>query len=596
MPTLEIAVMLSFMAAALVLFAREILPIEVTAMSMLAALLLVGFVTAEEAITGFSNKAVVTIGAMLVLSQALVKTGLPERLADRIAAASGPRPWLAVGVLLAAAGVLSGFLNNTAVVAMFIPLLSDLCRRFRVSPTSVLMPLSYASIAGGTLTLIGSSTNLLVSAIAEDHGLSPIGMFELTPMGVIFLVAGLAYVLIAAPRLLPARAMLDDLTQQYEMRPYLTELLVQPGSRLAGKTIDESAANRRFDVTVLEVRRGGERIVRGLAHLRLQAGDRLLVRGALEGLLRMRREEGVALLSDVKLSAAELQRQQTFVEALVGPSSPLIGKTLADINFRQRTGAFVLAIRREGKVLHEKVARIPLQFADDLLLVAPKESLGQLHRTNDIIIISEKHFDARTGASTWVTLLVLPAVVLSAAVGVIDILPGALLGTVFLFALRIVTPYEVYRSLDWSVLIMIACFVPVGLGMENTGTAAFLAAGIGDLQTLAPELITPPIVLMIVYLTTSLLTETISNNASAILIAPIAIQVAGDLGIDARPLLMAVCFASSAAFMTPHGYQTNLMVYGPGGYRFLDYVKLGAPMNLFFLIIASLLIPLFWEL
>ena len=588
--------MLALIVVALILFVLELFPIEVTAMLMLAVLLAFGIVSVDEAILGLSNKAVVTVGAMLVLGHALVKTGVLAAAADRLANATGSRAWLAMGLVLVVASVLSGFLSNTAVVAIFIPLLIDLCRRFHLSPSKFMLPLSYVSIAGGTLTVIGTSTNLLVSAIAEENGLEPFGMFEFSSLGIVLMFAGLVYVLVASPYLLPTRSTPEALTRQYEMRHYLTEVQVSATSELVGNTIEESAINREYDITVIAVHRGVDHVTENLRHLRIREEDVLVVRGSADGLTRFTSTKGIAPLSDARLSDAQIfEEGQFLVEAIVGRNSRLIGRTLEEIDFRQRIGAFVLAIRRGGEILHDKIARTRLQFADDLLLVAPEDRLARLRHTEDLIITSRVEFSTTLGGTNWAILVILPTVVILAALGVADILKGAIVGCILLLALRAMRPNEAYRAVDWSVLFLIAAFVPVGTAMQTTGTAAFLAQGILRVQSINPDVFTPLVILSVLYLLTSLLTQTISNNATAILMAPIAIQLAIELGVDARPFLIAVTFAASAGLMTPYGYQTNLMVMGPGGYRFMDFVRFGGPLTIVFWVLASLLIPTIWS-
>jgi len=594
--TYEIAFMLVLIGAALVLFVLEVFPIEVTAMLLLAVLLVTGILTVDEAISGLSNKAVVTVAAMLVLGQALVKTGVLAAAADRIAEATGSRSWLAMSLVLIVSGMLSGFLNNTAIVAIFIPLVIDLCRRFHVSPSKFMLPLSYAAIAGGTLTVIGTSTNLLVSAIAESNGVAPIGMFEMSPLGIVLLVVGLGYVLFAAPRMLPTRSTPEALTRQYEMRPYLTEVQVTETSELIGRTIAQSALSRDYDVTVISVHRGVDHVTENLRHLRILPEDVLVVRGSAENLMRLSNAKGLAPLSQVRLSDTSISEEGQFlVEAIVGRNSSLIGRTLEEIDFRQRVGAFVLAIRREGALLHDKIARIRLQFADDLLLVVPEERMGQLRHSEDLIVTARDQVETRLSGTNWAILFILPLVVVLSALGVVEILKGAILGCIALLCIRAIRPAEAYRALDMSVLLLIAAFVPVGLAMQKTGTAEFIAGSILGLRDLNPELFTPVVILSVLYLLTSLLTQTISNNATAILLSPIALQLAVDMSVDPRPFLIAVAFSASAGLMTPYGYQTNLMVMGPGGYRFTDFVRFGAPLTLLFWVIASLLIPQIWS-
>lgn len=591
----EALLLLVLLVATLASFVFEVLPLEVTAMCLLAALLLTGLVSLDEAVAGLSNPGVVTIGGLFVLSHALTKTGFLEIVADRLSGRFARRPWLGVAALLALVALMSGFLNNTAVIAMTIPLAVDLCRRFRLSPSRVLMPLSFATIFGGTLTLIGTSTNLLVSSLTAQAGLERLGMFEFTPVGVIFLLAGLGYVLLLAPRLLPDRAATEPLTRKYEMAAYLTELRVVAGSKLVGATVRELDLSRRYDVTVLAVLRDKERLEDRLRTLRLAAGDILVVRGAMPGLLRLRNELGAALLTDVKLSDSELTgSDQVVVEALITPTSSLIGRTLRDVDFRSHYRAFVLAVRRLEQTLHERLADTPLRFSDTLLMVTSRDRLEELRRHEDLVVISELDLKLRRDRFWWLPLVLIPAIMALAALGILDILAGVLVSCVLLLALGALTPREAYRAVDWSVVLFIAAFIPVGSAMFRTGLADALAGVALAPGTWVSPSLAPWLALSVLYLATSLITETITNNAAAIVLTPVAIAMGESLGVEARPFVFAVCFAASASFMTPTGYQTNMMVYGPGSYRFLDFTRFGTPLNLFFWIAASFLIPWFW--
>jgi di/tricarboxylate transporter len=592
---LDALLLLVLLLGALALFFLELLPVEVTGAALLVTLLLSGLVSLEEAVAGLSNEGVVTIAGLFVLSHALTKTGFLEIAADRLSSRFGRRPWLGLAVLLVMVALMSGFLNNTAVVAMTMPLAIDLCRRFRVSPSQVLIPLSYAAIFGGTTTLIGTSTNLLVSSVTAAAGQPPLGMFEFTPLGGVFLVAGLAYVLVAAPRSLPERAPVESLTRKYEMASYLTELRVVAGSQLVGSTVRELALSHRYDVIVLAVERAGERHAEDLRGLGLEEDDILVVRGAMPDLLRLRNELGAALLSDVKLTDAELSGdEQVVVEAVISPNSGLIGRTLREVNFRVQYRAFVLAIRRHEQTLHERLADTPLRFSDTLLVVTSRDRLDELRRHEDLVITSELDLRLRRARFWWLPLALVPAIMATAATGTMPLLTGVLVACVLLLVLGVITPRETYRSIDWPVVLFIATFIPVGNAMFSTGLAEALAALVLLPGDWVPAPLAPWLAVSLLYLATSMLTETITNNAAAIVLTPVAISMAGDLGVDARPLIFAVCFAASAAFMTPTGYQTNMMVYGPGSYRFRDFTRFGAPLDLLFWIVASFLIPWFF--
>ena len=593
--TLEVMFMLGLLAAVLVVFALELFPMEVTAFGMLGILLLTGIVDAQDAVVGLSNPAVVTIGMLFILSHALTKTGLLEVAAGRLSRMVGPRKWLGIGIMLITVSISSAFLNNTAVVAMFIPLAVDLSRRLNISPSKVLLPLSYAAIVGGTLTLIGTSTNLIVNAFITEAGMPPLGMFEFTRMGWIYALAGVAYTMIFARRLLPSRAGLDSLTQKYHMGTYLTELRVKENSPLAGKTCKEVGVNQNYDITVLAILRNKQRITENIRNLPLLPGDTMIVRGMVDNIMRLRQEQGVSLLSDIKLSDEVLSaNEQVLAEALITPTSRLINKTLRDLDFRRHFGAFVLAVRRHGSTLREKIAHAPLRASDTLLMLAPKDRLNELRRSDDVIIISEAEYKLHRGRSWWAVMAILPVMLVLVSTGVIDILRGSMLAVVVLLIIRAVDIRDAYRSVDWSVLLLIAAFVPVGYAMVTTGTAGYIASGILAFAHLWPADLVPFVAISLLYLATSLMTNVVSNNATALIVAPVALSLAAALGVDARPFLIAVAFASSAAFMTPMSYQTNMMVYGPGSYRFRDYFRFGVALNMGFWLLGSFLIPRLW--
>jgi di/tricarboxylate transporter len=593
--TLEIAFMLILIVATLVVFALELFPMEVTAFALLAVLLATGIVNADQAISGLSNPAVVTIGLLFIISHALAKTGLLEVAAARLSEMVGPKKWLGVVLLLATVSISSGFLNNTAVVAVFIPLAIDLSRRLHISPSKVLLPLSYAAIVGGTLTLIGTSTNLIVNSFVINAGLPPLGMFEFTRMGWIYVIVGLLYTILFARRMLPSRAGIESLTRKYHMGTYLTELRVQENSGLLGKSCKDVGINQNYDITVLAILRDKHRVVENIRNLPLQTGDTMIVRGMVDNILRLRQEQGVSLLSDIKLGDETLATdEQVLAEGLITQTSRLINKTLRDLDFRRHYGAFVLAVRRHGSTLRKKIAHSALQASDTLLMLAPTDRLNELRRSDDMIIISEAEYKLHRSRSWWAVIVVLPLLLILVSTGVIDILRGALLAVVILLLMRAVDVRESYRSVEWSVLLLIAAFVPVGFAMQTTGTAQFLASGILALAGYWPTDLVPIMSLSLVYLATSLITNLVSNNATALVMAPIAISLASVLGVDARPFLIAVAFASSAAFMTPMSYQTNMMVYGPGSYQFKDYLRFGVVLNMAFWLIGSFMIPRLW--
>lgn len=592
----EIVFMLLLMCAALIAFVRELFPIEVTALGLLTVLVLTGTLEVTEALSGFSSTAVVAIGSLFVLSHALTKTGLLETIADRMGEGARTRSWPMMVLLLVLVSFGSGVLNNTAVVALSIPLVLKLCRRLKLSPSKVLMPLSFASILGGTLTLIGTSTNLLVNSVIVDAEQPPLGMFEFTIMGAILTAAGLLYIVLAARPLLPARVDSGDLTTKYRMGRFLTELTIEEDSRLVGLTLSGEQINDTYGVTVLEVIRGpAETHLEDCGTVSLKSGDLLVVQGELENILRFQREQQLTMLPDVELNDDQLVAGgQTLVEAWVSPGSSMIGRTLKQLDFHYHHGAWVLAISRVKTTLRKRVAEIKLRVADALLILIPRDRISGLERTGDAVVLSEREFSLRRSRRWWLVFVVLPLVIIAAAIGVLDIAAGAMAGAVLLLLFGVMTPQEAYRAIDWSVIFMIAAFVPVGHAFQVTGTADFLARSLLYASSWAPSEYAPHVVLALVYLATMALTQIASNNAAAVVVAPIALSLGPALGVDSRPFVFAVVFAASAAFMTPMGYQTNLMVHAAGQYRFTDYARFGAPLNLLVWLLSTVLIPVIW--
>ncbi len=590
MDILLLVLVLAFMLTSFVL---ELLPVDVTAFVCLALLLLFALVTPEQAIAGFANPAVITVMMMFILSEGLVQSGVVRRLGHRIIRLAGRAHRRAQAAVLAVTGTVSAFINNTAAVAVFLPLSLDLAKHYRLSPSKLLIPLSYASIFGGTCTLIGTSTNILVSALAVAHGGAPFKMFEFFYLGGVLFALGMGFNLWIAPRLLPARASQESLTAKYRMGAYLTELKVAKGSDLIGRTVLEEDVSERSRVNVLEILRQRRKITSDLRHTRVEAGDVLIVRGAMDDILALSEQRGLLLLTDVKLDDAELaDENNVLAEVQLAPGSALAGATLKEIDFRKRFACFVLALARTGEVIRERITSVPLQAFDTLLVFGPRQRVAGLTQGEDFAPLQELPVRLKVAKRWWIGALAIPLVVGLAAFEVMPILKSAILGVALLLATGAVRIQQAYRAIDWTVIFLLATLLPVGTAMETTGLARVLGEGIVRLGEGAG----PWVVLSLVILATSLLTEVITNNSAAVLMVPIAVSIAEGLGVDPKPFLMGIAFAASMSFATPTGYQTNTMVYGPGGYRYSDYLRVGAPLNALFWIVASLLIPVIWPL
>ncbi len=594
---LDIALVCTIIVVAFVLFASERMRVDLVAILMLATLALIGqirpgFLSVEQAISGFSDKATVTIGAMFILSSALTKTGALGWVSQRMAELARGSELKLFVILMAIVGVVSAFINNTAAVAIFLPIAVVLAQDHGVSPSKLLMPLSFASIVGGTCTLIGTSTNILVSSLAAHRGLREFSMFEFTKLGGVFLVVGLLYLTLVGRRLLPDRTA-GSLTRKYKMARYLTGLVVLDDSKLIGKSTSEARLGELYDVTILEIIRGNERIWSGLRDARLQAGDHLLVRGALDGILEMKRVEEVAIRSEVKYADQALTTEETvLVEGIVSPSSSLVGQTLKEADFRHRSGVFALAVRKHGETIREMVGKIRLDIGDTLLLQGRRGSIDHLEDKPYSLVLQHLELPEMRAGKAFYAGSIIALVILLATTGALPILVSAIVGCVLMVLTRCITLQDAYDSIDWFVIFLLAGMIPLGLAMENTGTARYIASGLLELSSSWG----PAAVLSAFYLLTTLFSSVMSHNAAAVVLVPIGIATAHELGLDPRPFLIAITFAASSSLATPFGYHTNLMVYAPGGYRFSDYLKVGIPLNLLFWVIASILIPIFWPL
>lgn len=594
--TPDIAIVLGMITFMIVLFVKEIFPLDVTALLVLVIFLVMGNLTLEEAISGFSNQAVITIAILFVLSHAMQKSGILEYGVVRLNKLTERSKLLGLSVFLISIAFASAFVNNTAIVAIFIPLTIRMAQQYNLSPSKLLIPLSYIAIIGGTLTLVGTSTNLLVNSIYVNTTLAePLGMFEFSRYGIFILIIGLLYIIFAVPLILPSRTVTTSLTQSYHLGGYLTELKVTQESPMVGHTFIERAINKNYDITVLDIIREGKVISKNIRNTIIHPDDVLFVRGSLENFLRMKEVEKVTMLTDEKLTQDELiHDNNTLVECVLTNQSDLAGKSLMEINFRRRFGSFILAIRREGAILRRKIAHVVLQYFDTLLVYGPREKIKELSESGNFIVLGEIEATLQKHRFWWVSLVVIISTVTLAALGLVPILKGALVGLILLMVLRVISPNETYQAINWQVIILIAALIPVGIVIQKSGTADWLATAMYQAVELFDPALRPVVMVSLIYLVTMILTEMVSNAATAIIMTPIAISIAMQIGLDPKPFIFSVCFAASASFITPIGYQTNLMVYGPGGYKFSDYIKVGLPLAISLWIMATFLIPVLW--
>jgi di/tricarboxylate transporter len=584
----DMIIVLVVILLAVFLFATEKIRVDLTALLVMAILLLSGIITPEEGVSGFSNTATVTVAAMFVISAGLRNTGAVNYLGKLCAQAFAYSYSAGIIGTMLAVGITSAFINNTPVVAIFIPILLTVSARQSISASRLLMPISFASMFGGVCTLVGTSTNILVSSIAQQHGMPGFGMFEFTPLGLLFFAAGVIYMMLIGIRMIPDRGRESDLTERYEMDHYLTDVVLLPEAKSVGMRLPESPLVQELELDILEVLRDGKRLLRPLPNIILQANDHLRVRGNVKQIRELQDRAGIAMKGDSYLKDADFAKEELqLVEAVIAPNAPIIGKSIKSSDFRNAFSANALALRHKGRLLREAFAKTKLQAGDALLIEVRKENFLRLRNDRNFVIVSEVDTPRFRTSRIVPALLIAVAIIVTATFEILPIMISAIVGAVLLVLTRCLTLAEAYDSIDWKVVFLLGGILSLGIALEKTGAARLVSdgivAGLGDVGPIA--------VVAALYLLTSLLTETMSNNATAVLLAPIAIAAAATMGVSPKPFLMAVTFAASASFMTPVGYQTNTMIYGVGKYRFIDFVKVGTPLNLIFWIIATLMIP-----
>ena len=594
--SIDIIIVLFIILLAFILFVSEALPIDVVALTVLSMLLITGQLTPAEGISGFSNPAVITIAILFVLSHALQKTGVLEYLVIKINQLVSRSLVIGLAVYLVSIALASALVNNTAIVAIFMPVTIRMAEKYHISPSKVLMPLSYAAILGGTLTLIGTSTNLLVNSIFVKSGpYTPLGMFEFSRYGIFLLVVGLTYVVLIAYRILPSRTVTSSLTKSYHMGGYLTELKIGDDSPLLGGTTLDRQISQNYDVTILGIQRNKKLLSTNLRETPLEKGDILLVRGSVENFFRMKEVEQVYMLTDEKLNQEELTKEENLlVECLVTNQSELVGQSLKEANFCRRFGSFVLAIRREGDILRKKIAHVILRAFDTLLVYGSREKIREMRDSGGFIVLTELERSLRKHRFWWLSIIVIIGAVLLAALSLVPILKGVIIGLAILLVARVITPLEAYNAINWQIIVLIGCLIPLGIAIQSSGTAILIGNTMVNLLQFVPEYQQAIFLLAMIYLVAMILTEVSSNAATAIIMTPIALAASAKLGLDPRPFIFAICFAASASFITPIGYQTNLMVYGPGGYKFSDYIRVGLPLSITLWVMAVILIPMLW--
>jgi di/tricarboxylate transporter len=583
------------------LFASEIVPVDVTALIVMFTLMVLGpwtQISVEEGLSGFSNPATITVLAMFILSAGVSRTGAVQRLGARMAVFARGEERRQLLSVLSVAGIPSGFLNNTPIVAMLIPAVSDLAREGGTSPSKLLIPLSYVSMVGGMLTLIGTSTNLIASTVSARLLNHPFSMFEFTKLGVLVFATGVLYLLFVGRYLIPERIKPEEgLLKEYEMSDYLTEVIVEKDSPLIGHPIDAIAEKTDLDLAVVQLIREDEEGIElhPFTETSVQADDAIIIRSGLDTLQQLTSAEGLSIVSTADVTDEDLEAvsaRQTLVELVIPTGSSFVGANLAETPFRREYDVNLLSIRRGTELLHSRLAEIQLDRGDTILVQAAPDSIEKMATDPNVIVAHELSKPDYRSEKTPLAVGIILAVVGLAALNILAILVAALGGVIAMILSGVIYPDELYDAVEWDVIFLLAGLLPLGIAFDQTGAAALIGSLVAETAVYLP----PIGVLWVFYVITALTTAVVSNAGSVVLLVPVGVATATGIGANPFAFVLAVTFAASADFMTPIGYQTNLLVYGPGGYRFTDYVRVGAPLQALLSIVTVLGIVVFWGL
>jgi di/tricarboxylate transporter len=545
-----------------------------------------------DALRVFAHPAPITVACMFVLSAALERTGVIEILGNWFERTAGKSPTRMMVMMILIVAGLSGFMNNTPVVVVFLPIVLGICRRKNWTASKYLIPLSYAAIVGGTVTIIGTSTNLVASGIAASYDADyAFGFFDVTPLGLVFVAITFVYLLTVGKKLLPDRVTLAALIDSKDSREFITRAHVSKESPLIGQLFLESSLKKMKKARVIDIVRNGNRVQEGLNTVVFQEGDEIVIKGRLGDLMGLADQDGITQGTPDQLGLEDVRTESAvMMEGIIGPDSSLAGKSLKELNFRQRFGVIIVAVHRRGRNLQERFEDVKLAFGDTILVQGPARRMQQLFELKDFINLSEpKEIATRSKKAPIAIAAILAFMVVGLPIPIVLV---ALCAAVFVLATRCIDPSEAYQSIDWKVLFLIIGMLGLGQALQFSGVAEILAAKV----VASTQGMDPRILVALFYLLAAVMTEMVSNNAVAALLTPLGIIVGIQLGVDPKPFIAAVMFGSSASFATPIGYQTNTFVYGAGGYKFGDFFKAGFPLAIILWIVASFLIPVIWPL
>lgn len=590
--TLSIILLLIILVVALLFFSFEWIPPDVTAIGVLVALIVFGLVPLDQAFSGFGSDTFILLMGLLIMTAALIRTGVVEVVGRTLLQYTANHPGSLLPATMIAVAIMSTFINNTAAAAFFLPVILGLSQRAKFSASRLLMPMAFAAILSSSVTLVATSTNVVVSGLITQFGLEPIGMFELTPVGLPILIVGLLYMMFIGKRLVPERSSKNDVTESFDLRPYLAELRILPDSHLAGNTLAKSNIGRNYDLTVLAIIHEGKRKLNPPANTLLHEGDALLVEGASESILKIKDVSGIDIQADLKFSDEELKAEELHLaEVVLLPRSPFIGRTLKGLKMRERFDLQVVAINRRTGIVHSKIADTRLQLGDVLLVQGNRNQIKALQAENAFDVLGVLEVQRFNRKQAIIVVGIFAGAFILGSLKIIALPVAMLLGALLVFVTRCITPDEAYRQVDWKVLILIGCMLALGVAMQTTGTAQYLA----DLLTRLVGNLNPIWLLTGFFALTVLLTQPMSNQAAAAVVIPVAVQTAIQLDLNPRTFAMMIAIAASTSYLTPLE-PACLMVYGPGRYRFMDFLKVGGLLTVAVYLIAIILTPLLWPL
>jgi len=590
-----ITITLLLLVLAILLFATEKIPVDVVGILLVIALIMTQVLTVQEGVAGFGNDIIITIGGLFILVGGLIKTGLVDLIGRRLHRIAGDNELVLTALIMATAALSASVLKNTTTTAMFLPIVIGLAAKSKIAPSKLLMPLAFGAILGGSCTLIGTSTNLAVSGAIQRYGYPALSMFELTPVGILIFAVGMFYMLVFGRRLLPRRGGGESLTDEYSIREYISELVVLPDSPLVGKTLGDANINADLELNVLGIIRGDERRIAPNSTERIQRRDLLIVEGTIPDLLRVKEQSGLEIKPDFKLNDDVLESGNIqLYEVLVMRDSSFVGQTLKTLSFRQRYDLTVLAINRHGETFIKKLSDVRLKFGDVLLVQGSRSEIEPLVSEGEILMLEDVSATSmRIEKRKWAIaafLLFLTLSVSKIAIGFdIPLAICVLSGVLLLLATKTVRYSEMYSLIDFRLLVLIACMMSFGVAMEKTGTDQYLAGYIEHYFGAYG----PTWVLAGFFLLTVLMTQPMSNQAAALVVLPVAIKTAVALGLNPRTFIVAVTFAASFSFITPLE-PACVLVYTPGRYRFMDFVKIGTMLTILVFIVSIYLVPIFW--